>query len=293
MSKVKKPKRKLNKVESLILDYLTIAVGAFIFAVGMHCFTAPNQMAPGGVTGIATIVNYAAKVPIGLITVLINVPIMIFGFWHLGKKFMFKSIFSVISFTVFIDYVLAEVPVYTNDKILASIFGGVMMGIGIGLQLTRGGSSGGMDIVNKIISKRVPHIKLGQIIFASDLVIVTISIFVFKSVEPALYALVALYISSVSLDMVLYGFNVCKFVYIISEKAPEISKCIIEELHRGATILESTGAYTGEKRPTVMVAIRQNEYYMMKKIIARNDPDAFVIVTSATEIMGVGFTPYE
>lgn len=290
MSEEKKKKRKLSKFENGVLDVFVIALGAMIFAAGMHCFTAPNQMAPGGVTGIATILNYVTNIPIGLLTVIINIPILIFGFWHLGKKFMIKTIFSVISFTVFIDYVLANVPVYTNDKVIAAIFGGVMMGIGIGLQLTRGGSSGGLDIINKVISNRVPHIKLGQIIFASDLVIVTISAFVFKSIEPALYALVALYISSVSIDTVLYGFNVCKFVYIISDKAPEISKCIIEEMHRGATILESYGAYTGERRPTVMVAIRQSEYYRVKKIISRNDSDAFVIVTSATEIMGVGFS---
>lgn len=278
------------------LDILITMVGMMIYSAAVKMFTAPNQIAPGGLTGISTIINYLTQgvvdggLPIGTVNLVLNIPIAILGFWKLGRHFMTKTIVALLSFTLFSDYVFAFVPVATDNKLLAGIFGGALMGAGIGLMLSRGGSSGGFDIINKIIQRRLPHIKLGQVVFASDLVIVTLSMFAYRSVEPGLYALIALFISSQALDKVLYGFNTCKFMYIVTDKAQELGHRINTEMRRGATILESYGSYTNEKRPTVMVAVRQNEYYRMKKIIDATDPDAFIIVTSASEIVGKGFT---
>lgn len=273
------------------LELLTTLIGSFIFALSVHYFTAPNRIAPGGITGLATIINSLfPSVPLGGLTAAFNIPILIVGFFHLGKRFLFKTLVSIGSFTIFTDYLFKAWPTYTNDKFLAAIFGGVLMGIGIGLMFSSGGSSGGMDIINKIISKRLPHLKLGRITFLSDLVVVTVSAFAFQSVEPALYALVALYVSSLAIDMVLYGFNVCKFIYIITDQADALSERIIEEMHRGATILRSYGAYTKQDKPTVMVAVRQNEYYRLQKLVQSVDPSAFMIVTAANEIVGKGFT---
>lgn len=289
------PKKAIDFLENVSwkafgLEILVTLAGSFIFALSVHFFTAPNRIAPGGITGLATIVNALFPfIPLGGLTVAFNIPIMIVGFFHLGKRFMFKTLLSLGSFTIFTDYILKSWPTYTNDKFLAAIFGGVLMGLGIGLMFSGGGSSGGMDIVNKIISKRLPHLKLGRITFMSDLVVVTVSAIAFKSVEPALYALVALYVSSLAIDMVLYGFNVCKFIYIITEQADTLSEKIIEEMHRGATILRSYGAYTKQDKPTVMVAVRQNEYYRLKKLVQSVDPSAFMIVTAANEIVGKGF----
>lgn len=283
----------LNKSDflSLLLDIVATVAGTFLFALSVHYFTSPNRIAPGGLTGLATIIHSVWKdIPIGGLTLLFNVPIMVVGFIHLGKRFMFKTLISLGSFTLFTDYLLVNLPTYTNDKLLAAIFGGVLMGAGIGLMFSRGASSGGMDIVNKIIAKRLPHLKLGRVTFMGDLVVVSISIIVFKSVEPGLYALIALYISSMALDGVLYGFNVCKFIYVVSEKAEEMSVVVIAELHRGATIMRSYGAFTKQDRPTLMVAVRQNEYYKLKKIVRTIDPGAFLIVTPANEVVGAGFS---
>lgn len=189
----------------------------------------------------------------------------------------------------FLDLVLVHVPVYTNDQMVACIFGGVTMGAGIGLVMSRGGSTGGMDIVNKLIQRRFPHLKLGQVQFATDLVIVTLSIAAYGSIEPAFYALICLYITAVALDAVLYGMNVCKMIYIVSKKTGDICRRIHSELDRGATVLKSYGSYTKEERPTIMVAVRQTEYYRLRRIIREVDPDAFVIMTSASEIVGEGF----
>lgn len=271
------------------VDILITMVGSFLFALGTHCFTAPNHMAPGGVTGLATIINFLSGVPIGVLTILINIPILLLGFWKVGRRYMIKTIVSLAAYSFFLDLVLSHIPVYTNDQMVACIFGGVTMGAGIGLVMSRGGSTGGMDIVNKLIQRRFPHLRLGQVQFATDLVIVTLSIAAYGSIEPAFYALICLYITAVALDAVLYGMNVCKMIYIVSKKTDDICKRIHSELDRGATVLKSYGSYTKEERPTIMVAVRQTEYYRLRRIIREVDPDAFVIMTSASEIVGEGF----
>lgn len=271
------------------VDILITMVGSFLFALGTHCFTAPNHMAPGGVTGLATIFNFLSGIPIGVLTILINIPILILGFWKVGRRYMIKTIVSLVSYSLFLDVVLVHIPVYTNDQMVACIFGGVTMGAGIGLVMSRGGSTGGMDIVNKLIQRRFPHLKLGEVQFTTDLVIVTLSIAAYGSIEPAFYALICLYITAVALDAVLYGMNVCKMIYIVSKQTDAICRRIHSELDRGATILKSYGSYTREERPTIMVAVRQTEYYRLRRIIREVDPDAFVIMTSASEIVGEGF----
>lgn len=287
---------KLNKVNEpkfnpfiFTMDTLITIFGTFLFAAAVHIFTAPNQIAPGGVTGISTIINHVTGFPIGGVNIVLNIPIMVFGLLNLGKWFMLKTVISSISFTVFIDYVLVNVPVFKGDMILTAVFGGVLMGIGLGLVLSRGGSTGGMDIINKSIQRRVPHIKLGTLTLMVDLIVIAISVFAFGSISPALYATIALFISAQAIDTVLYGFYVCKLMYIVSEKAEDIAKEIIVKMNRGATILESRGAYTDEKKPTILCAVRQHEYFKVKKIIRTIDPHAFVMISSASEIDGSGF----
>lgn len=276
-------------VKDFTIDIIVTIAGTFIFAFAVHVFTSPNQIAPGGMTGISTIIHHLTKLPIGGVNITLNIPIFIIGLIYLGKWFMIKTFVSLVTFTIAMDYVLVTLPTYTGDTLIASIFGGLLMGVGIGLALTRGSSTGGMDIINKIIAKRLPHIKLGKIIFCSDVVIIIISGVAFKSIEPVLYAIVAMYISSAALDAVLYGFNVSKLMYIITDKAEEISKRILTDMNRGATILDSHGAYTNEKKPTILCVVRQNEYYKLKKMIRSVDPNAFVIITGANEVVGSGF----
>lgn len=278
------------------IDILATLAGTMLFALAVHVFLAQNHIAPGGLSGISTILNYLTQgivpggLPIGTVNLVLNIPIIILGFLKLGRNFMIKTLLSLAAFAVFKDIVLARVPTYTGNRLVAAIFAGVLAGAGIGLMLLRGGSSGGMDIVNKIIQKRIPHLRIGQVTFASDLVVIVLSMLAYQDIEPGLFAVIAMYIQSVALDKVLYGFNTCKFMYIVTEKSQELARRINMELHRGATILESYGSYTNSKKPTIMVAVRQTEYYHTRKIIDSTDPEAFVIVTPASEIMGKGFT---
>ena len=272
------------------VNILVILLATMLYACALKVFTAPNQIAPGGVTGISTIINYLTGFPIGTVNLILNIPIAILGFIKLGRHIMIKTIIYLLSFSFFSDILFAGLPVYTNNRLVAAVFGGALMGCAIGLIMSRGGSTGGMDIVNKLIQRRLPHLKLGQVVLASDVVIVILSMLAYQDVEPGLFALITMFISSTALDKVLYGFNTCKFMYIIADDVPELGRRINQEMHRGATILESYGSYTNERRPTLMVAVRQSEYYRIKKIINQVDPMAFVIVTSATEVAGKGFT---
>ncbi len=281
----------ISGIKTWGLDVLLVLLGTSIFAASTHFFTAPNHIAPGGVTGISTVINYISggRLPIGIVNLALNVPIAILGFLKLGKRFMIKTLISLLWYTVCVDYLLAPFPVYTNNAVVAAIFGGVLMGGGIGVLMSRGGSSGGMDIVNKIIQRRLPHLKIGQVVLTSDLILIALSMVAYGEVEPGLFAIITIFLSSKALDAVLYGFNVCKLMYIVTDHAEEIGRRINIEMNRGATILESYGSYTRERRPTVMVAVRQNEYYRINKLIYSTDPRAFVIITSATEIVGNGF----
>lgn len=271
------------------IDIICTIFGSFLFALSTHMFSAPNHFAPGGVTGISTIINFLTGIPIGTMTIIINVPIVILGVWKIGWHYMLRSIISILAYSISIDFVLVNVPVYTNDKMIACIFGGVLMGCGVGIVMSRGGSTGGMDIINKLIQRRFPHLKLGQVTFSTDMVIVATSAVAFGSLEPALYSLVCLFISATALDTVLYGFNKCKALYIVSQKHEELCRRIHSEMNRGATVLRSYGSYTNEERPTIMVAVKQTEYYKLRKIVQQTDPNAFIIMTSASEIVGEGF----
>lgn len=292
--KSEKPTTKVefNK-KDFTIDILLTIIGTSLLAFSIYTFTAPNQIAPGGVTGISIIINYLTKLPIGAINITINIPIFIIGLIYLGKRFMIKTFVSLITFTLVMDYLLIYSPVYGGEKIVAAIFGGLIMGLGVGLVFKRSSSTGGMDILNRIIAKKLPYIKLGKITFSTDMIIIAISAIAFKSVEPAFYSIIALYISATTLDMVLYGLNVCKLMYIVSDKADEIAKRIMTDMNRGATIMESYGAYTNVKRPTIMCVVRQNEYIKLKKIISSVDENAFIIISSATEIVGSGFKNVE
>lgn len=289
MMKLKPASEPKPKAKAFIIDCLITILGTFLFACSLHIFTIPNQIAPGGITGVSTIINHLTDFPIGAVNIVLNIPIMIFGLFNLGKWFMIKTVISSVAFSIFIDYVLVNFPTYTGDEILVVVFGGILMGIGIGFVLKCGGSTGGMDIINKSILKRVPHLKIGALTLYVDLIVVAFSALAFQSVEPALYAIILLYISAYAIDKVLYGINVCKLMYIVSEHAVDISKEIIIKLNRGVTILESRGAYTDEKKPTLLCAVRQNEYFKVKVIIKSIDPNAFIMITSANEIDGYGF----
>lgn len=290
--KIKKTPQEIRKeILRWVVDIILIIVGGIIYAAGLHCFSAPNNIAPGGVAGISTLINAATGgMNIGLLYGIINIPLIIIGFIFLGKKMMIKTLLSVAVVTFATDYGLARVPIYENgDKMLAAICAGVLFGVGLGVVYVREGTTGGTDIINKIINKKFPHISVGAAMMGTDAVIIGASMLVFKSFEAGLYALIAIFISSKVLDMILYGSFEGKMMLIFSDKYGEISEYIMTNLDRGITWLNGTGAYSKQSKQVICCAVHKGEYAKVKRKVKEIDSKAFIIITNAGEVLGEGF----
>ena len=277
-------------LSSYPVDVLFIFLGTAIYAFGIYAFTVPNQIAPGGVTGLATVINAFTGIKIGTIVTVFNVPLLIFGFTKLGKRFLLNTLLSTVFFNLLYDYIYPFLPNYRGNTLLAAIFGGLFIGLGIAIVFMRGGSTGGMDIVNKAVQVKKPHISLGKISFITDLVVISIAAVSFRSLESALYAVIAMFVSSKTIDALIYGTNVGKMVLIVSSKSEEIAKLIVSDLFRGCTIVDAHGAYSGQSKKVLLCACKNVEFYNLKHIVKRLDPRAFMIVSEAGEVFGEGFS---
>ena len=298
MKKAKKEKKPKNKADAKpkkalkwLIDIPIIILGSIIYAAGINCFTAPNEIAPGGVGGIATVISYLSghTIGIGLIFGLINIPLIIAGFLKLGKQMMIKTLLSVAIATVCTDYLSFLFPAYVGDRIIAAVFGGVLLGTGIGIVYYRDGTTGGTDIINKLIQRVKPHLSLGAIMMATDAAVVLISIFVYGNLESGLYAIIAIFVSSRIMDMILYGGREGKSVLIFSEKSDEIGQAIINNISRGATFLKGEGVYTHSDKNVICCAVHKNEYVKLKRLVMEIDERAFIITGTADEVLGEGF----
>ena len=275
------------------IDIAVIVLAAAIFSVGIVCFISPNDIAPGGGTGIAIILSELTSLPLGLLIAAVNVPLIVAGFVLLNKKIMVKTLISVAVITLMTDFVFADMPLYNADGgngILAAVFGGVLMGAGIGLTYARGATSGGTDIIAKIVSRFHPDLKLGQIQFLSDAVIILLGLAVFRDLDAALYAVISVFVQSKLVDMLVYGGQESRLLMVFSEIPHEISKRLVEA-DRGVTLLQGEGAYSGTHRHVIVTAVYKSDYTKIRRMIRDTDPSAFVIVTSAGEVFGKGFRP--
>ena len=273
-----------------IIDIGCIFFGSTMYSAGLHCFSAPNSIAAGGVAGISTLINAVADINIGILYGIINVPLIIIGFIFLGKKMMIKTFFSVLVTTFMTDYGLASIPAYQNgDRLLAAIFAGIFFGIGLGIVYLREGTTGGTDILNKLINKKYPHFSLGVIMLGTDAVIICTSMLVYGTIEAGLYAIIAIFICSKVMDMILYGSFEGKMLLILSDKYHEISEFVMKTLDRGVTWLNATGAYSEKNKQVICCAVHKSEYSKIKRKVKEIDPHAFIIITNAGEVLGEGF----
>lgn len=266
-------------------------IGSFLYALGVHCFTSAHNIAPGGATGVAIILNHLIGLPIGILMFMINIPLLLLGWRFLGHRFTIRTLISVAMVTVFMDYIVVYLPVYEGDTLLASLFGGVVMGAGLALVFMGGSTTGGTDIVTRLLLVRYPHMQMGRLVFFVDLVVIAVSMIVFGSIDSALYAIIAMFTSGQIIDALLYGLDTGKLVMIVTTKSEEIAKRIISDLNRGVTILDGRGGYSGARRDMLMCAVRNSQYTKLKSLAYELDPKSFVIVTSASEIRGEGFKP--
>lgn len=284
-----------QKFKNFCLDSLMFFAGCIVYAISVDVFTAPNNIAPGGLTGVSTVINYLFDTNIGTMIIILNIPVMIAGLIILGWKFMFRSIFCMLLSSIFIDLGAMLLPdlTYTANPLLAAMFGGVTAGAGLALIFLRGGTTGGTDVIAHIVGKYNPHMTIGRLLLIFDLMVIVGAAFVYRSLEPALYAIVTMFISSMVVDAILYGIEKGKLMYVITEKVEEVSQGIMTQIDRGATVLAGKGAYSGAERNVIMCAVRNNEAYRVRRIVHETDPNAFIIVGDATEILGEGFKPIE
>ena len=275
------------------IDIAVIAVAAVVFSVGVVCFISPNDIAPGGGTGIAIILSELTGLSLGTLIAAVNIPLIIAGFVLLDKRIMAKTLISVALITLLTDYVLADIPVYVADGgngILAAVFGGVLMGAGVGLTYAREATSGGTDIVAKIISRFKPEMKLGRIQFIADAVIILAGLAVFRDLDAALYAVISVFVQAKLVDMLVYGGQESRLLMIFSEIPQELAKKLLEA-ERGVTLLHGEGAYSGSDKRVIVTAVYKSDYAKIKRLVKQTDPAAFMVVTSAGEVFGKGFQP--
>ena len=271
-----------NKVVKFIVRYVVITLSAIMYGLGIGLFLNPNQLAPGGISGIAIILKevFPMLPGVGVLIIIINVPIMILGAWKFGKKFLLSTLYSLIVSSVAIDALPAifKIDAVTNDLMLASVIGGALFGIAMGVLFRMDTTTGGLDIIVKIIKQKHPHIKTGQIYMIIDVAILIASAIAFNNVEVALFAAIAIYVG-----------DEATLVYIISKQRKIISVRMLQELDIGVTMLQGMGAYTNKSTEIIMCVMRKQMLVKVRNILKEVDPDAFMIVTTANEVFGEGF----
>ena len=278
-----------EKITPVLRDYAMMLGGALSAAVSFTNFFVPNGIAPGGVTGIATVVSHLTGWPVGVLSFVINLPLFLMGYRAVGRRFVVRSFVSMVALSAFID--LLPDKALTMDPMLASIFGGILLGVGLGFVLRAGATTGGTDLAAQMVHNRFTFLSVGTFLLMIDCMVVLLAGVVFD-IQAAMVALIALYISTKVMDMVLKGWNTEQQMMIISDEIAEIARRICTEMERGATILEATGAYTGEKRGMLYCVVTRAEIMQVKEIVAQTDPRAFVTVSDAYEVMGEGFKQF-
>lgn len=273
-----------------IYEYGVLTVSSVLYAMGIALFLDPNHLAPGGVTGIGIILGQFIPLETGTIIFMINVPLIILGYLKLGRRLIARTFYCVALTSVLIDAINALYGcAVTDDLLISAIAGSGLVGIGIGMIMKHEATTGGTDIVVRLLRKRFPHIKTNVLFSSMDCIIVAISAFVFKDIVIAMYALIAVVVCSVIMDKVLYGMDEAKMLYIISDHSTQIADRLLNELDVGATFVQGKGAYSGRDKEVIMTAMRKALAPKAEEIVREVDPEAFMIVTSANEIYGEGY----
>ena len=290
------PERKQKKTTkwlTILKNYTLLTVGAFIYAFGIAVFLDPNHLAPGGVSGISIILNSFIPIGTGIWIFVINIPLMILGLIVFKFSFLMGTLYAT-AFSSAIIEVIARVfshliPDMHDHLVIAAVAGGALVALGIGLVFRGGGSTGGFDIVVKLLRRKFRHMKTGVLYLALDMTVITLSAIAFHDILVALYAVVTVFTNSTVLDMVLYGKDNAKMVYIITDAPEAVSDRLMKEVETGVTLLHGEGAYTKKDKKVLMCVLHDQQYPMLRDIVKQEDKHAFLIVTKATEIFGEGY----
>ena len=281
-------------IKSFVFDMLIITLGCALYAGGITVFVEPNPIAPGGATGIAMIVHDFWKfIPIGVTIIFINIPLIIMGFIYFRMDFVIKTTYSIIVSSVMIDLFVTYLPFYQGDTILSALAGGVISGAGLASIMMRGATTGGTDIVAKLVNRKFRYLSVGRLMLLVDALIVILSAVVHKSFETVLYSILFLFTLSVIMDKLLYGADHGKMVYIVTDNPKPLLDGIFSVVGRGATNIKVQGGYTNSEHYMIMCAARPTEVSKILSVIKSTDKNAFVVVSDVGEIVGQGFKNFE
>ena len=282
---------RMSEVYKNILKYLVITVAAAFYGVGISLFIDPNNLAPGGVSGLSIIVNRLIPVETGTIYLIINIPIMILGVWKFGFKFIISTLYTIFAVSVFTNAFSGMHPL-TSEPLLGGIFGGMLVAVGIGVVMRAGATTGGTDIIVKCLKLKKPHLKTGTIFLSIDAVIICIGGIVFGNLDTVFFSVISAAVTSRVLDLILYGRDEAKMIFIISNSSEAITQRILIELDTGVTHLTGTGAFKKENKQIILCVVRKQNAYKVEEIVKQEDASAFMIISSATEIYGEGYKSY-
>jgi uncharacterized membrane-anchored protein YitT (DUF2179 family) len=275
--------KKNSHILKTIRKYLFFEFGAFLTAVGLEEFLIPNKIIDGGINGISIISSFLSKLPLGIFIFLLNIPFLIFGYKQIGKTFVISTLFSVTSLSLWVSF-LHPIPGITNDMLLATVFGGIILGIGVGIIIRYGGSLDGTEIIAIIFNKKTSF-SVGEIVMFFNLFILASAGFVFGW-DKAMYSLIAYFIAYKMIDITIDGLDETKAAFIVSEKGAEIAQVITARLGRGVTFLEAKGGFTGQQKNVIYSVVTRLEIVKLKSIISNIDPEAFMTINDVSDVMG-------
>ncbi|TEB17695.1 hypothetical protein Psfp_00186 [Pelotomaculum sp. FP] len=275
-----------------VYEIAGVTLGVLLVALGLDMFLIPNKIAAGGVSGIATILHYLVGAPVGAAILALNIPLFAMGIYRLGLRFGFRSLYGTITLSLAVDLLAPALPVPTNDILLASLFGGVLTGLGMGLVFRHRGTTGGTDLAAAVL-RTYTGVNIGQLLFLVDGAVVLAAGVAFRSAELAMYALITIFITAWLIDVVQEGISYAKAFLIISERPDEIAEAILAGLDRGATAWPAQGVYTGARREVLLSVVDRAEVTRLKEIVHGVDPRAFVILADVHEVLGEGFKEYK
>lgn len=278
-----------QRMKNLALDLGADVIGSILFAAGIYTFAGAGEFAPGGISGLALIINHLWGLPIGITSLALNAPIILFSFRLLGHRFFLKSIRTMIMNTIFVDFIFTHIPAYKGDRLTAALFAGALLGAGLAVIYMRGSSTGGADFLIMSVKKLRPHLSLGQVTMVLDLLIILLGWPVFGDMDSVLYGIVAAFATSLIIDKVMYGMGAGKLVQIITNDGPAVANAISESTERGSTLIRAVGSYTGQDRDVLLCACSKSEAYKVRAAAHRVDPKCFVMITETSEVFGEGF----
>lgn len=288
-SKKSNKSKKSRSRRAAALDCAAFLAGCAIYSVAFHVFIAPNEISPGGLTGLSAILNHLFGLPTGMTLLALNLPLLGLGIRKFGLRFFTKTIAATVMLSVLLDAGGAFLPAYRGNCLMSAVYGGVLSGLGLSLVFLRGGTTGGTDIIAKLVNLRFPFLSMGRVILLLDAAVTLCAAAAYRDLETGLYTAFTIFASTRTIDGVLYGADRGKLALIVCARPEELSAGILKQLGRGVTVLRGRGAYTGDEKDVLLCAVRRHEAARLHALVRQIDPGAFLVMSEAGEIVGEGF----